>query len=81
MILIDLPAHAQCSEEGCAETMPVQLALLTGGTLGFRATAPGWQVGHEPTLGAPFLARCPKHARTVGVVTDLAAVRNAKGMH
>lgn len=81
MIIIDLPAHAQCVEDGCKETMPIELGLLAGGGIGFRPTQPGWQMGHGGP-GTALQMRCPKHARTVGIVTDIAAVRGAKGgMH
>lgn len=80
MILIDLKAHAQCSEDGCAATMPVKLGLLAGGTIGFQPTQPGWQVGNSGP-GSALQMLCPKHARRVGVVTDLAAVRDIKGVH
>ena len=80
MIVIDMPAHAQCVEEGCTERMPVTLGLLAGGTIGFGPTVPGWQIGHAGP-GTPLVMRCPKHGQRVNVVTDLTAVRNAKGMH
>lgn len=79
-ILLDIKAHAQCVEEGCKETQPVKLGMLAGGGIGFQPTQPGWQVGHAG-FGTAIQMRCPKHRRTVGIVTDLAAVRDAKGMH
>jgi hypothetical protein len=68
-IVVDLPGMMVCVEPGCEASMPVQMNLMSTGTLGFRPvdleTAKQWQVQIGAGLGGAYLCRCPIHKQAV----------------
>jgi hypothetical protein len=60
VIVISLPAHMECAEDGCTIVKRVGLCLMGDGTLRPRpAKDHGWQITYSQN-GA-FVCRCPKH--------------------
>jgi hypothetical protein len=69
VIVLDLPANAECDASGCTRSAPVKITLLATGGFGFapagdRPVLKQWQFGTSNPLG-PIVARCPEHHLTV----------------